>query len=163
MLTGQVGTCVDVSTWCMFAWLDICLRFFTCPPCEIDVKPPSVQTPGTQMTSIFEGQPPKTRPKLQSKQGSSKGSRHTNISESTQISKWCVSTSLGFLSNPNPQRKNRSWWTAQKLSVASSTIPQLGPFWTAGNLCCFQHSGSESEEFKYPIPLIVRCPSLPAQ
>ena len=26
--------------------------------------------PGTQMTSIFEGQPPKTRPKFQSKQGS---------------------------------------------------------------------------------------------
>ena len=26
--------------------------------------------PGTQMTSIFKGQPPKTRPKLQSKQGS---------------------------------------------------------------------------------------------
>ena len=29
-----------------------------------------IYIPGTQMTSIFEGQPPKTRPKLQSKQGS---------------------------------------------------------------------------------------------
>ena len=29
-----------------------------------------IYIPGTQMTSIFEGQPSKTRPKLQSKQGS---------------------------------------------------------------------------------------------
>ena len=28
-----------------------------------------IYIPGTQMTSIFEGQPPKTRPKFQSKQG----------------------------------------------------------------------------------------------
>ena len=28
-----------------------------------------IYIPGTQMTSVFEGQPPKTRPKLQSKQG----------------------------------------------------------------------------------------------
>ena len=31
------------------------------------------------MTSIFEGQPPKTRPNFQSKQGSSKGSRYIYI------------------------------------------------------------------------------------
>ena len=29
-----------------------------------------MHTPGTQITSIFEGEPPKTRPKFQSKQGS---------------------------------------------------------------------------------------------
>ena len=32
--------------------------------------------PETSMTSIFEGQPPKTRPKLKPKQGSWKGSRY---------------------------------------------------------------------------------------
>ena len=32
--------------------------------------------PGTHMTSSFEGQPLKTRPRFQSKQGSSKGSRY---------------------------------------------------------------------------------------
>ena len=38
-----------------------------------------IHIPGTQMSSIFEGQAPKTRPKLQSKQGSSKGSRYMYI------------------------------------------------------------------------------------
>ena len=32
-------------------------------------KDAGLYIPGTPMTSIFEGQPPKTRPKLQSKQG----------------------------------------------------------------------------------------------
>ena len=42
------------------------------PTCEKNVValPGYIYIPRTQLTSIFEGQPSKTRPKLQSKQGS---------------------------------------------------------------------------------------------
>ena len=36
-------------------------------------------TPGTQMTSIFEGQPRQTRPKLEPKEGSTLASRYVYV------------------------------------------------------------------------------------
>ena len=55
-------------------------------------------TERSHMTSIFHGEPSKTRPKFQSKQGSSKGSRHDSRSHDSRSS-----TSRNGTPNKNPE------------------------------------------------------------
>ena len=136
---GQVGKCVDASRWCVHGWMHAYI-------CHLLRYAQSRDT----------GQYLEFRMATRTNRGPSVQTyKHCRMLYLPFKSNWCVISNylFWFLTNPNLQRKTEAdEQQSNKNSVASATIPQLGPFWTAGNLDTIHPLW---ERYLYP------CPSLP--